>query len=70
LKSSQLIKPSVIGFKSFCRSYDAVIRVYDESGIVLETHEHKGDFRAFESGQKFHFRSLSPFNLRAIVTFS
>ena len=24
---------------------DAVIRVYDEAGNVIETHEHKGDFR-------------------------
>jgi hypothetical protein len=27
------------------RSHDAVIRVYDESDNVIETHEHKGDFR-------------------------
>jgi hypothetical protein len=27
------------------RSHDAVIRVYDESGNVIETHEHKGDFK-------------------------
>ena len=24
---------------------DAVIRVYDESGNVIETHEHAGDFK-------------------------
>jgi hypothetical protein len=24
---------------------DAVIRVYDESGNVLETHEHNGEFK-------------------------
>jgi len=24
-----------------------VIRVYDESGNVIETYEHKGDFREF-----------------------
>jgi hypothetical protein len=29
------------------RSYDAVIRVYDEAGSVIETHEHKGDFKAW-----------------------
>jgi hypothetical protein len=29
------------------RSYHAVIRVYDETGNVIETHEHKGDFREF-----------------------
>jgi hypothetical protein len=27
------------------RSCDAVIRVYDAAGNVIETHEHKGDFR-------------------------
>src|SRR5437762_13096570 len=27
------------------RSHDAVIRVYDATGDVIETHEHKGDFR-------------------------
>jgi hypothetical protein len=27
------------------RSQDAVIRVYDEAGNAIETHEHKGDFR-------------------------
>src|SRR5215470_11818997 len=26
-------------------SHDAVIRVYDESGNVIQTHEHKGDFK-------------------------
>ena len=27
------------------RSHDAVIRVYDEAGNVIETREHKGDFK-------------------------
>jgi hypothetical protein len=27
------------------RSHDAVIRVYDEAGKVIETHEHTGDFK-------------------------
>ena len=27
------------------RSHDAVIRVYDEAGNVIETHEHAGHFR-------------------------
>jgi len=31
--------------KFFCRSHDAVIRVDDEAGDVIETHEHKGDFK-------------------------
>jgi hypothetical protein len=29
----------------YSRSADTVIRVYDEAGNVIETHEHKGDFR-------------------------
>ena len=31
--------------KFFSRSDDAVIRVYDETGDVIETHEHAGDFK-------------------------
>jgi hypothetical protein len=31
--------------KFYSRSHDAVIRVYDEAGEVIETHEHKGDFK-------------------------
>ena len=30
--------------KHYSRSHDAVIRVYDEAGNVIETHEHGGDF--------------------------
>jgi hypothetical protein len=29
--------------KLVSRSHDAVIRVYDEAGNVIETHEHVGD---------------------------
>jgi len=29
----------------FSRSHDAVIRVYDAAGNVIETHEHAGDFK-------------------------
>jgi hypothetical protein len=31
--------------ESFSRSHDAVIRIYDETGNVIETHEHAGDFK-------------------------
>ena len=35
-----------IGYaKFYSRSHDAVIRVYDSSGNVIERHEHKGDFK-------------------------
>jgi hypothetical protein len=37
---------NAVGYaKSYSRSHDAVIRVYDEAGNVIETHEHVGDFR-------------------------
>ena len=37
---------NAIGYaKFFSRTHDAVIRVYDESGAVIETHEHAGDFK-------------------------
>jgi hypothetical protein len=29
----------------YSRSHDAVIRVYDAACNVIETHEHKGDFK-------------------------
>src|SRR6266513_5930939 len=36
---------NAIGYaQHFSRSHDAVIRVYDVAGNVIETHEHKGDF--------------------------
>jgi hypothetical protein len=41
---------NAIGYaKHRSRSHDAVIRVYDEAGNVIETHEHKGEFK--ESGE-------------------
>jgi hypothetical protein len=27
------------------RSHDAAIRVYDDAGNLIETHEHKGEFK-------------------------
>jgi hypothetical protein len=30
--------------KSYSGSHAALIRVYDDAGNVIETHEHKGDF--------------------------
>ena len=29
----------------FSRSHDAVIRVYDDAGNVVDTHEHAGEFK-------------------------
>ncbi len=41
-------------------SHDAVIRVYDEAGNVIETHEHAGGFkqwlaRACHRSERFRF---------------
>ena len=37
---------NTIGYAShYSRSNDAVIRVYDEAGNVIQMHEHTGDFR-------------------------
>jgi hypothetical protein len=37
---------SAIEYAKFrSRLHDAVIRVYDEAGNVIETHEHAGDFK-------------------------
>ncbi len=37
---------NAIGYaKFYSRSHDAVIRVYDESGNVMETDEQSGDFK-------------------------
>jgi hypothetical protein len=37
---------NAIGYaQHFSRSHDAVIRVYDVAGNVIETHQHKGEFR-------------------------
>ena len=39
-------EPNAISYaKSFSRSHPVVIRVFDESGTVIETHEHHGDFQ-------------------------
>jgi hypothetical protein len=37
---------NAIGYaKFYSRSHDAVIRVHDQTGNVIETHEHDGDFK-------------------------
>jgi hypothetical protein len=37
---------NIIGYAKFrSRSHAAVIRVYNEIGNVIETHEHKGEFK-------------------------
>ena len=37
---------NAIGYAKFrSRSHPAVIRVFDQTGAVVETHEHAGDFK-------------------------
>jgi hypothetical protein len=37
---------NAVGYaKFFSRSHDAVIRVYDKAGKVIETQEHEGEFK-------------------------
>jgi len=44
--ASQTQSRNAIGYaKHRSRSHDAVIRIYDEAGNVIETHEHAGDFK-------------------------
>src|SRR5260370_32989784 len=47
--------------KRLSRTHDAVIRVYDDAGNVIETHEHAGDFT--ESSESFT-RTTSDFSLK------
>jgi hypothetical protein len=47
---------NAIGYaKHYSRSHDAVIRVYDAMGNVIETHEHKGDFKVV----RFFYRAAA-----------
>ena len=44
--ADRTLSRNAIGYaKHYSRSHDAVIRVYDEAGNVIETHEHAGDFK-------------------------
>jgi len=66
---------NAIGFAKFnSRSHGAVIRVYDDAGNVIETHEHAGEFKEAVSGGKQKavtrwIRWQSPY-LRKAFTFS
>jgi hypothetical protein len=39
------VREAVDYAKFYSRSHDAVIRVFDEAGNVIEMHEHAGDFK-------------------------
>ena len=39
---------NAVGYaEHFSRAHDAVIRVYDEAGTVIQMHERKGNFKEF-----------------------
>ena len=40
-----LCQEPLLGFGFTSRSHDAVIRVYDDAGSVIDTHEHKDEFK-------------------------
>jgi len=42
---SNAITNAISYAKFYSRSHHTVIRVYDSVGNVIETHEHKGDFK-------------------------
>ncbi len=44
---SDAISNAISYAKFRSRSHDAVIRVYDESGNVIKTHDHTGDFKVW-----------------------
>jgi len=39
------VREAVDYAKFYSRLHDAMIRVYDAAGNVIETHQHKGDFK-------------------------
>ena len=49
LKNEQIAATAKASFREFffSRSHDAVIRVYDETGNVIETHEQASDFKVW-----------------------
>ena len=49
-------EPNAIGYAGHRSSHDAVIRVYDDTGNVIETHEHRGEFKRLRITRDFDQR--------------
>ena len=47
MASRTRLTTTVSNAQFYGRSRDAVIRVYDDAGNVIETYDHKGDFKAW-----------------------
>jgi len=44
--AAQCVSGNAVGYAIHSsRSHDTVIRVHDSAGNIVETHEHKGDFK-------------------------
>src|SRR5262249_24440198 len=52
LHSDMASQNAVAYAKFYSRSHDAVIRVYDAAGNVIETHQHTGDFKRVLGDQR------------------
>jgi len=44
LESDEIVRRRATGEEHCSRSHDTVIRVYDDAGTLIETHEHAGNF--------------------------
>jgi hypothetical protein len=44
-RGPEAIRDAVDHAKFYSRSHDVLIRVYDDDGNVIETHEHAGEFK-------------------------
>jgi hypothetical protein len=44
-RGPKAISDAIDHAKFSSRSHDAVVRIYDEAGKVIQTHEHAGDFK-------------------------
>jgi hypothetical protein len=46
--AGDVVDYKIVSYSKFrSRSHHAVIRVYDNAGNVIETHEHAGDFKGW-----------------------
>jgi hypothetical protein len=46
-RGPKAVRDAIDHAKFFSRSHDAVICVYDDTGNIIETHKHLGDFKEF-----------------------
>jgi hypothetical protein len=44
-RGPKAINDAIDHARFFSRSHDAVVRIYDQAGNLIETHEHAGEFK-------------------------